>query len=222
MRRARPLAPLLVAATAALAALAGGAAPAVLAQSPPPPIAIGASGGSGVAGTATLADLGGGRTRVEVRLAPAGGDHPMHVHEGPCASPNPAPRYALANVQNGASTTEVGVALTDLSRSPMSINVRRSAQAMDTVVACGDLLPAAAGVSVLPGGGAPDAGGGPGAARSPRRPGAARPGRRGPRRAAALPPWRLTAPGPPAAAAAAAAATRGRPGVRASPPSATC
>jgi hypothetical protein len=167
MRRARPLAPLLVAATAALAAFAGGADPPVLAQSPPSPIAIGALGGSGVAGTATLTDLGGGRTRVEVRLASAGGDHPMHVHEGPCANPNPAPRYALTNVQNGASTTEVGVALTDLSRAPMSINVRRSAQAMDTVVACGDLLPAAVGVSVLPGGGAPGDGGGPGAARRP-------------------------------------------------------
>jgi hypothetical protein len=160
MRHARSLAPLLV-----VAVLAGRAAPVVLAQSAPAAIAVAPGAGSDVAGTATLADLGGGRTRVDVRLTPAGGDHPMHVHDGPCAHPNPAPRYALANVRNGASTTEVNVALTDLTRSPMSINVHRSAQAMDTVVACGDLvLPAAAGVSVLPGGGEPGAGGGPGAA----------------------------------------------------------
>ena len=131
----------------------------MVAQSPPPAVTLGPVAGSGVSGTATLADLGGGRTRVEVRLAPAGGAHPMHVHEGPCANASPAPRYALADAQNGASTTDVSVALADLSRSPMSINVHRSAQAMDTVVACGDLLPAAAGVSVLPGGGAPGAAG---------------------------------------------------------------
>jgi LPXTG-motif cell wall-anchored protein len=138
----------------------GGGRPA-FAQSVPVSVPVEARPGSDVAGTATLADLGGGRTRIAVRLSPAEGDHPTLVHQGPCAGPNPAPWYALANVQNGASVTDVNVAIVDLTRAPMSVNVHQSVQDMDTIVACADLvLPAGAGVAgvaVLPAGGVPPA-----------------------------------------------------------------
>jgi hypothetical protein len=152
MDRARSLAPLLIIAVLIL----GGGAPA-LAQSAPVALPVEPRPGSDVAGMATLTDLGGGKTRVEVRLSPAAGDHPMHVHEGLCTNPNPAPRYALTNVQNGVSMTAVEVAVADLTQAPMSINVHRSVQDMDTVIACADLaLPALSGMAVLPAGGVPE------------------------------------------------------------------
>jgi hypothetical protein len=157
MRRAR-----LLAAPLALALLTAGAAAPGLAQPGPFALAVAALGGSGLAGTATLADLGGGRTRVEVRLPPDGGDHPMHVHEGPCAAVDPVPWYPLANVQQGASGTEVDLSVADLTGAPKSILVHRSPQDLDTYVACADIvLPAAAaggaapGATVLPPGGEP-------------------------------------------------------------------
>jgi hypothetical protein len=152
MRFARSLTQLL--AVGALAAGAGGSTPAV-AQAPPV-VTVAAQASSGVWGSAWMADLGGGRTRVDVRLTPDSGDYPTHIHDGPCANPNPAPRYALADVQNGASTTELSVPVADLTRAPMSINVHRSPQDIATIVACGDLaVPAGGGATVLPPGGEP-------------------------------------------------------------------
>jgi hypothetical protein len=162
MRRARLLAAPLALAVLALAVLAAGAGAPVVAQWGPLTLAVAALGGSNLAGTATLADLGEGRTRVEVQLPPDGGDHPMHVHEGPCAEVDPVPWYALANVQQGASGTDVALTVADLTQAPKSILVHRSPQDLDTYVACADIvLPAAAaggaapGVAVLPPGGEP-------------------------------------------------------------------
>jgi hypothetical protein len=152
MRFARSLSQLL--AVAALAAGAGGSTPAV-AQAPPA-VTVAAQADSGVWGSAWMADLGGGKTRVDVRLTPASGDYPTLIHDGPCASPTSAPRYALADVQNGASTTDLNVPVADLTRAPMSINVHRSQQDIATIVACGDLTAfAAEGATVLPPGGEP-------------------------------------------------------------------
>jgi hypothetical protein len=156
MRRARWFA-----ASVALAAFVAGAATPAAAQWGPFTLAVAALGGSNLSGTATLAELGDGRTRVEVQLPPDGGDHPMHVHEGPCAQVDPVPWYPLANVQQGASGTAVDLTVADLTRAPKSILVHRSPQDLDTYVACADIvLPAAAGgaapgVSVLPPGGEP-------------------------------------------------------------------
>ena len=157
MRRAR-----LLAASVTLAAFVAGVATPAVAQWGPFTLAVAALGGSNLAGTATLADLGGGRTRVEVQLPPDGGNHPMHVHEGPCAQVDPVPWYPLANVQQGASGTAVDLTVADLTRAPKSILVHRSPQDLDTYVACADIvLPAVAaggaapGVSVLPPGGEP-------------------------------------------------------------------
>ena len=141
--------------------------PAALAQSSPATINFAPLNGSGITGTATLSDQGNGRTRIEVHLTPASGDHPMHIHEGACATANPAPWYALANVQAGASTTDVNLGLADLTRTQKSILVHQSPQQLDTVVACADLVAprgaaqvagaqAASDVAVLPPGGEPE------------------------------------------------------------------
>jgi hypothetical protein len=72
-------------------------------------------------------------------MTPASGDHPMHLHEGSCANSNPAPKYALANVQNGWSLTELNASLSDLTKAPMVINVHESVPDIATIVACGDV-----------------------------------------------------------------------------------
>jgi hypothetical protein len=152
MRLARSLAPLLT--VAALAAATGDSTP--LDAQGPPPVSIAAQASSGVWGSAWMADLGNGKTQVDVRLTPASGDFPTLIHDGPCASPNPAPRYALADVQNGVSTTQLSVPVADLTRGPMSINVHQSPQDIATIVACGDLVvPTSGGATVLPPGGEP-------------------------------------------------------------------
>lgn len=60
---------------------------------------------SGVTGSATLTQLGEDRTRVEVRVDPAGHlDMPAHIHPGTCDVLTPQPKYPLENVRNGTST----------------------------------------------------------------------------------------------------------------------
>jgi hypothetical protein len=149
-----------------LAGLASGAVAPVLAQVGPPALAFEALTGSNLSGTATLTETGGGdagSTRIDVRLSSGSGDHPMHIHEGPCATVDPAPWYALHNVQQGTSGTEVTLTVAELTRAPKSILVHRSAQDIDTWVACADIvIPAVAapagaapGPTVLPPGGEP-------------------------------------------------------------------
>ena len=110
---------------------------------------LAAQNNSGLSGTATLTDLGGGRTRVDLKLSGPDGDYPAHVHMGTCANLNPAPQYPLANVRGGTSTTEINASLSSIQQSPHAINLHKSAQDLATYVACGDLAqantPAAAG-----------------------------------------------------------------------------
>lgn len=124
------------------------------AQSSTATVQLAAQNTSGISGTATLTDLGGGKTRVVVNVTgAAGGNEPAHIHEGTCATLNPAPKYPLTNVQNGASTTEVNVSLADLQKSPYAINLHKSPQDVPTYVACGDIVAAgaqAAAPSTLP------------------------------------------------------------------------
>ena len=134
MRHAHWLVPLLV-----LVLLASRAAPFASAQASVITVTLTPRSGSSESGTARLTDLGSGKTRVEVALTPAQGDHPMHIHEGTCANSNPAPKYALANVQNGASLTEVNASLSDLTQAPMAINVHKSVQDIATIAVCGDI-----------------------------------------------------------------------------------
>jgi LPXTG-motif cell wall-anchored protein len=111
----------------------------VMAQQRTVTVQLTAQSGSGVTGTATLTDIGGGRTRVAIRLTPATGDRPAHIHAGTCANLNPAPEFPLANVQNGTSTTEVNAALATIQNAQRAINLHQSPQEVATYVACGNI-----------------------------------------------------------------------------------
>lgn len=102
---------------------------------------------SGIAGTATLTPMGDQiRVVINVTGEPAGASEPAHIHEGTCANLNPAPKYPLANVVNGTSSTTVNVPLATLTSGQFAINMHKSAQELSVYVACGDVkaTPAAA------------------------------------------------------------------------------
>src|SRR6266581_7631038 len=87
--------------------IAFGLTPVVLAQGQSITVDLASQNNSGVTGSATLTELGGGKLRVELRANGTGaGPQPAHIHEGTCAELNPAPKFALADVVNGVSTTE--------------------------------------------------------------------------------------------------------------------
>jgi len=94
---------------------------------------------SGLNGTATITDLGGGQTRVELSFTGDTGNRPAHIHDGTCANLNPAPRYPLSNVINGTSTTEVPASLAELEQGTFAVNVHMSPEQANIYVACGDL-----------------------------------------------------------------------------------
>lgn len=95
---------------------------------------------SGVTGTVTLVDVGEDRTRVEVRVDPAGNlDMPAHIHPGSCDDLIPQPKYPLENVVNGTSTTVVRASVGDLTRGGLAVNLHRSNQDLQTYTACSDL-----------------------------------------------------------------------------------
>jgi ribosomal protein L21E len=119
----------------ALLALAGGCA-----ASAGRTVELSPRNDSGVAGTVTLTDLGAGRTRVEIDVDPAGNaDMPAHVHTGTCDELVPQPQYALVNIVDGRSTTEIAVSLDELVGSDVAINVHQSNAAMDVSTACAEL-----------------------------------------------------------------------------------
>ena len=105
---------------------------------------------SGVTGHVTLTDLGDGRTRVEVTVDPAGHpDMPAHIHPGACGTLVPQPRYPLANVVNGSSTTDVPASLGELLTGTMAVNLHNSNDDLRTYTACAE-LPAASGLPTSP------------------------------------------------------------------------
>jgi LPXTG-motif cell wall-anchored protein len=116
-------------------------------------IQLGVQNASGVTGTATLTDVGGGRTRVDVRVAPGGNTNmPAHIHDGTCATLNPAPKYPLTNVANGTSTTEVSATIAQVLAAPHAINLHKSPQEASVYVSCGNVV---AGAALLPSTGGP-------------------------------------------------------------------
>jgi hypothetical protein len=105
-------------------------------------------GGSGVAGTAILTDIGGGRTRVDVRVSTGGNaTMPDHIHDGTCANLVATPKYPLNNVTNGTSTSDVNVGLDELLRGPYAVNLHKSPAESSVYVACGNIV---AGAAALP------------------------------------------------------------------------
>ena len=96
---------------------------------------------SGVSGTATLTDAGGGRTRVDVQVDPAGNlDMPAHVHPGICGAVIPQPRFPLENVRNGHASTVVPSSFAELLAGNMSVTLHKSNEDLKTTVACGTLV----------------------------------------------------------------------------------
>ena len=91
-------------------------------------------------GTARLTPAG-DKTKVELNIkgAPKGVSQPAHIHEGSCAKLDPKPKYALQNVVDGKSTTEVPVSISELQKGNLAINVHKSADEVKVYVACGDI-----------------------------------------------------------------------------------
>lgn len=95
---------------------------------------------SGVSGTVRLIELDSERTRVVISVDPAGHpDMPAHIHPGTCAELVPQPRYALANVVDGDSATEVQASLSELLAGDVAVNLHRSNTEMDVYTACAEL-----------------------------------------------------------------------------------
>jgi hypothetical protein len=118
-------------------------------------INLAAQNNSGQSGTATLTDIGGGKTRVEVKISAgaAGVAQPNHIHVGTCDNLTPAPLYPLTNMQNGVSTTEVNATLDSLLASKFAINVHKSGAEASVYVSCGNIV-AAANAPAVPAAGA--------------------------------------------------------------------
>jgi Cu/Zn superoxide dismutase len=103
-------------------------------------VPLGEQNNSKERGTAKLTAEG-NKTRIEVSLsgAPKGVSQPAHVHEGSCPNPDPKPKYPLANVVEGKSSTLVDASLDTLTSGKLAINVHKSADELKVYVACGDI-----------------------------------------------------------------------------------
>ena len=111
------------------------------AQAPEVNVPIKAQNKSGETGMAKLTPEG-DQTRVEITLKgqKSGASQPAHIHEGTCAKLNPKPKYGLANVVDGKSSTLVPVSEKELlSGQKLAINVHKSAEDIKTYVACGEI-----------------------------------------------------------------------------------
>ena len=119
------------AAIAALAYAAAGASPAALT------IKLYAQNRPGETGTATFEQVSGGVTIVVRMAGGQNGSQPIHIHTGTCATPSLGPKYALANIVHGSSTTTIpGVTLADLLAGQYVIDVHESSADLTKYVAC--------------------------------------------------------------------------------------
>jgi hypothetical protein len=134
MHTARPAALMLLLAIAALGCQG------TAATMPTKTIELKTLNNSGVSGQAVLTDLGNGRTRVDVRVDPAGHpDMPSHIHPGTCANLVPQPRYPLESVMNGTATTEIAVSLADLLQQQAVVMTHKSNEEMAVYTSCGEI-----------------------------------------------------------------------------------
>jgi hypothetical protein len=96
--------------------------------------------GSGVEGHVRLTPLDDERTLVEIEVDPGRHENmPAHIHPGSCEELVPQPEYALENVVDGVSSTEVRATVDDLLRGDRAVNLHRSNHEMDVYTACVDL-----------------------------------------------------------------------------------
>lgn len=110
------------------------------AKTAPVSINLKTQSGSGQSGKATFEDVGGGYVKVTLALVgKAYADpQPAHIHTGTCEKPGPV-KYPLTNVVNGASETTVTVAMADLWKGDLILNVHKSAKESTVYTACGEL-----------------------------------------------------------------------------------
>jgi hypothetical protein len=95
---------------------------------------------SGVTGNVTITAVDDRRTRVEIRVDPAGHpDMPSHIHPGTCTALVPQPKYPLQNVTDGHSVTVVPASFADLVKGGLAVNIHRSNQDLATYTACAEL-----------------------------------------------------------------------------------
>ena len=95
---------------------------------------------SGVTGSVVLTAVDPRRTRVEIRVDPAGHlDMPSHIHPGTCTALVPQPKYPLQNVKDGHSTTVILAAFGDLFHSDLAVNIHKSNEDLKTYTACAEL-----------------------------------------------------------------------------------
>ncbi|HYW53046.1 MAG TPA: hypothetical protein VFF00_01065 [Candidatus Elarobacter sp.] len=101
---------------------------------------LAAQNGSGEAGTVTLTPMG-DKTRVDVALtgAPTDVPQPAHVHPGSCSKLDPKPKYPLASVVDGYSTTTLDVPIGQLISGDFAVNVHKSTSELPKYVSCGEL-----------------------------------------------------------------------------------
>src|SRR5438876_5867181 len=93
-------------------------------------------------GTATLTDLGGGKTRVDIKVTTTNPNMPAHIHADVCPGVA-AVVFPLTNVQDGQSTTEVNASLADILARSKAVNLHKGPGDQASIyVACGN-LPAA-------------------------------------------------------------------------------
>ena len=61
---------------------------------------------------------------------------PAHIHAGTCDTMIPQPQFALVNIIDGKSTTEIATSLDTLLASEVAINLHQSNDAMKISTAC--------------------------------------------------------------------------------------
>jgi hypothetical protein len=106
---------------------------------------------SGVSGTVTLTEEA-GKLRVDVRATGTGTTpRPAHIHPSSCSATmdevdesTAPPEYALTTLTNGSSTTLLDVPLSEILKTPHSVEVHVSETEENVDIACADLrLPGA-------------------------------------------------------------------------------
>jgi len=95
---------------------------------------------SGVTGSVTMTAIDDERTLVEVSVDPAGhASMPAHIHPGSCADLVPQPKYALENIIDGESSTEVPASLAELRSGGQALKLHMSNEEMQVYSACVEL-----------------------------------------------------------------------------------
>ena len=64
---------------------------------------------------------------------------PAHIHPGTCDELVPQPKYPLANVVDGRSSTEVAASLEELLSGGQALNLHKSNEEMEIYSACVEL-----------------------------------------------------------------------------------